>query len=214
MTNIKFDRTSKITGTSNADQLVSAGQEQGRRPAGVPGGTERSPPATTGGRRSSGIEQRMPGLRPEYPGSRSTRTTPTVNVAGDDAAANSCLNYFRKLAKLRKSNPALIYGKYVLLDKDNPDVYAYTRELNGRKILVLLNFRDRVAAVNTGLDLSKATVLLGNYATASRDGKLPACTKLSFTSFDLPGVRTKRVLACRPPAPAPVKCWQPEAQNR
>ena len=66
----------------------------------------------------------------------------------------------------------MIYGKYVLLDKDNPDVYAYTRELNGRKILVLLNFRDKAAAVNTGLDLSKATVVLGNYAAASRDGKL------------------------------------------
>ena len=65
----------------------------------------------------------------------------TVNVAGDDAAANSCLNYFRKLAQLRKSNPALIYGKYELLDKDNPDVYTYTRELNGTKMLVLLNFR-------------------------------------------------------------------------
>ena len=96
----------------------------------------------------------------------------TVNVAAEDNDASSCLNYFRTLAKLRKSNPVLIYGKYVLLDKDNPDVYAYTRELDGRKILVLLNFRDKVASVETGLDLSKGKVLLGNYPTASQNGKL------------------------------------------
>ena len=97
---------------------------------------------------------------------------PTVNVAAEDKDANSCLNYFRNLAKLRKSNPVLIYGKYVLLDKDNPDVYAYTRELDGRKVLVLLNFKDRVTSADTGLDLSKGKVIFGNYPTASRNGKL------------------------------------------
>ena len=71
----------------------------------------------------------------------------------------------------------MIYGKYVLLDKDNPDVYAYTRELDGRKILVLLNFRDKAASVNTGLDLSKAKVLLGNYPTA-RETESCSLTKL------------------------------------
>ena len=33
---------------------------------------------------------------------------------------------FPKMVKLRKENPVLVYGKYTLLDKDNPDVYAYT----------------------------------------------------------------------------------------
>jgi len=96
----------------------------------------------------------------------------TVNVAAEDNNANSCLNYFRQIVKLRKDNPVLIYGKYVLLDQDNPDVYAYTRELDGRRILVLLNFRDKAASVKTGLDLSKARVLLGNYPIASQDGQL------------------------------------------
>lgn len=96
----------------------------------------------------------------------------TVNVAAEDNNANSCLNYFRKIVKLRKDNPVLIYGKYTLLDGDNPDVYAYTRELDGRKILVLLNFKDKAASVKTGLDMSKAKVLLGNYPTASPNGQL------------------------------------------
>jgi oligo-1,6-glucosidase len=74
--------------------------------------------------------------------------------------------------KLRKGNPVLIYGKYTLLDKDNPDVYAYTRELEGKKMLVLLNFKDKAASAKTGLDLSKAKGVLGNYPAASQSSEL------------------------------------------
>jgi len=91
----------------------------------------------------------------------------TVNVAAQEKDENSVLNYFRKTAKFRKENPVLIYGTYTLLDKENPNVYAFTRELNGQKILVLLNFKAQEASVNTGFDLSKAKVLLGNYAVPS-----------------------------------------------
>ncbi len=38
--------------------------------------------------------------------------------------------------------------------------------------LGLLNFRDKAASANTGLDLSKGKVLLGNYPTVSQDGRL------------------------------------------
>lgn len=97
----------------------------------------------------------------------------TINVVEEEKDANSCLNYFRKLVKLRKANPVLTYGKYTLLDKDNPDVYAYTRELDGKKILVVLNFKDKVSFARTGLALSEAKPLLGNYSTPpSPDGHL------------------------------------------
>lgn len=63
-----------------------------------------------------------------------------VNVAYQDKDPNSCLNYFRKMVELRKSNPTLIYGKYNLIDKDNKNIYAYTRVDENNKILVLMNF--------------------------------------------------------------------------
>ena len=97
----------------------------------------------------------------------------SVNVAEAEKDPNSTLHYFRNIVQLRKKTPALVYGKYTLLDRNNPDVYAYTRELNGQKILVLLNFRDRPATAHLeGIDLSKAILLLGNYpgeATRSLD---------------------------------------------
>ena len=95
-----------------------------------------------------------------------------INAETEDKNANSPLNYFRKLTKLRKENLVLVYGKYTLLDEANESVYAYTRELNGKKMLVLLNFTDKEASANTGVDISKAKVVLGNYETASTDGKL------------------------------------------
>ncbi len=65
----------------------------------------------------------------------------TVNDPSEENDSSSVLNYFRKVVQLRKENPALIYGKYTLLDKENPDVYAYSRELNGKKFLILLSFK-------------------------------------------------------------------------
>ncbi|MGG9963223.1 glycoside hydrolase family 13 protein [Ferruginibacter sp. SUN106] len=96
----------------------------------------------------------------------------TINAATEEKDENSCLNYFRKLTKLRKDNLVLVYGKYTLLDKNNPDVYAYTREQDGKKLLIVLNFRSTVSAVNTGIDVSKARVLLSNYPAPNDNVKL------------------------------------------
>ncbi len=90
-----------------------------------------------------------------------------INAAAQENDVNSCLNYFRKMVKLRKDNPVLVYGKYTLLDKENPAVYAYTRELDGKKFLVLLNFTAKEATVKTGIDISKGKVLINNYAATS-----------------------------------------------
>jgi oligo-1,6-glucosidase len=89
-----------------------------------------------------------------------------INAAAEEKGPNSCLNYFRKLTKLRRENLVLVYGKYTLLDKNNPDVYAYTRELNGKKMLVLLNFTSKTARVNTSFNHAGAKLLLDSYGDA------------------------------------------------
>jgi len=96
----------------------------------------------------------------------------TINVAVENADPNSCLNYFKSLVKLRKDNAsALVYGKYTLLDKKNPKVYAYIREDGKEKILVLLNFSSSDAQVNINLDISNATLLLSNYKELPQTNK-------------------------------------------
>jgi oligo-1,6-glucosidase len=90
----------------------------------------------------------------------------SVNAAAQESDPNSVLNYFRRAVQLRKDNLVLVYGRYTLLDKDNPDVYAYTREGYGKKMLILLNFRDHPATITTGIDLTHAKLLLNNYPGA------------------------------------------------
>jgi oligo-1,6-glucosidase len=88
----------------------------------------------------------------------------TINAESQEKDPNSTLNYFRKLTQLRKSNPVLIYGKYTLLDKENPKVFAYTRELEGKKMLVLLNFSADNENVNTGINFNKSKIISSNYS--------------------------------------------------
>ena len=87
----------------------------------------------------------------------------TINAEQQEKDDNSCLNYFKKLIKLRKQTSTLIYGKYTLLDKNNMKVYAYTRELNDHKILVLLNFSKNDAQANVDLKVANAKRLICNY---------------------------------------------------
>jgi oligo-1,6-glucosidase len=92
----------------------------------------------------------------------------SLNVSAQDKDTNSVLNYFRKIIKLRKSEPVLVYGKYTLLDPQNPDLYAYTREYEGKKLLVVLNFTDKeIQLALNGIDLAKTQLLLGNYPEVS-----------------------------------------------
>ena len=89
----------------------------------------------------------------------------TLNAQAHDKDPNSVLNYFRKMVKLRKDNDVLVYGKYTLVDAENPNIYAYTRELDGKKMLIVLNFSKQKAILKTGIDLKNAKVLINNYTT-------------------------------------------------
>ena len=87
----------------------------------------------------------------------------TVNASVQEKDPNSTLNYFRKVTTLRKKYKTLVYGKYTLLDKPNDKVYAYIRESDGKKLLVVLNFSATNAQANLKMNLSRSKILLSNY---------------------------------------------------
>jgi oligo-1,6-glucosidase len=88
----------------------------------------------------------------------------TVNAAIQEKDANSPLNYFKKIVAVRKTNPVLVYGKYTLLDKENPHVYAYTRVYEGKKMLILLNFSTKEAKTKTGINAKNLKLISTNYS--------------------------------------------------
>ncbi|NNK11712.1 MAG: alpha-glucosidase [Flavobacteriaceae bacterium] len=87
----------------------------------------------------------------------------TVNVVVQEHDANSVLNYFKKAVKLRKDNPLLVYGAYTLLLPEHEKIYAYTREWEGKKMLVLLNFSSEMVPLPVPVNEELEEVLLNNY---------------------------------------------------
>jgi oligo-1,6-glucosidase len=94
----------------------------------------------------------------------------SINVKKQQEDANSSLNYFRALTKLRMENPALIYGDYALIAPDHPTVYAYTRSLGDEKWLILLNFSENESSLNIELETPDEP-LLNNYTSLGKSGK-------------------------------------------
>jgi oligo-1,6-glucosidase len=90
-----------------------------------------------------------------------------LNAAAQEKDPNSTLNYFRKMVRLRKALPELVYGKYELLDKDNDKVYAYTRTLDKKKVLVLLNFSTSRSKFEIPKQTGSLNVLMNNVASLS-----------------------------------------------
>ena len=91
----------------------------------------------------------------------------SINVEAEEKDSNSVLNYFKRIVKLRKSDLAFVYGRYDLIDKANPDVYAYTRTLNHDKYLVLLNFHQHISTTNIGFNVKGSKQMINNYSDGS-----------------------------------------------
>lgn len=92
-----------------------------------------------------------------------------VNVEQQLKDPFSVLQHFKTLTALRKNNPALIHGQYKILASDHSQVYAYTREYQGKKFLVLLNFSDRTANITLPEIKKIQQTLINNYPTLTQN---------------------------------------------
>ena len=81
---------------------------------------------------------------------------------------NSIFNHYKKLIDIRKNNDTIIYGDYKLLCEDDENIFAYVRELNGDKILVVCNFYDKDVEFKFDGDFNYSKLLLSNYNDSSK----------------------------------------------
>ncbi|MEB6538291.1 alpha-glucosidase [Serratia plymuthica] len=87
-----------------------------------------------------------------------------INVARQSGEPDSVLNFYRALIRLRKQTPALLYGRYRLLLAEHRHIYAYTRTLDDRQLLVLCNLSGEPQQVDPqSLALDSWQLRLGNY---------------------------------------------------
>jgi oligo-1,6-glucosidase len=94
----------------------------------------------------------------------------TLNVEEQEICSGSVLNYFRKVIQLRKKYLTLVYGKFEIVDENNKQIFAYTRQLDNERLLVVLNFSDSEGKLELDIDLTNAEILIGNYERPSVDG--------------------------------------------
>ena len=81
---------------------------------------------------------------------------------------NSIFHHYRKLIDIRKNNDTIIYGDYNLLCPEDKNIFAYTRELNGDKLLVVCNFYDDEVTFSFEDDFNHVDILLSNYKDSSK----------------------------------------------
>lgn len=88
----------------------------------------------------------------------------TINAKEALENRDSIFYHYKKLIDIRKNNEIIIYGDYELLNPEDENVFAYTRELNGEKILVVCNFKENSAEFRLKEGLEKEPeILLSNY---------------------------------------------------
>lgn len=67
---------------------------------------------------------------------------PTINVETAEKEANSILHYYRKMIAFRKANTTLVYGDFVDLLPEHPQLYCYWRWDKEANFLLVHNFSD------------------------------------------------------------------------
>ena len=85
------------------------------------------------------------------------------NVADELKDPDSILNWYKGLLALRHTNPALLEGRYVALDENNPNVLSYLRKSNGGAAIIVINLSAAPQKVN--FDLSPQGLRAGSAKT-------------------------------------------------
>ena len=94
-----------------------------------------------------------------------------INVADQLKREDSVFHYYKKLIRLRKENEIIVYGKYEILLPEDDNIFAYTRSLDGKKLLTVCNF----SKTEQKFDFSgyeKAKVLISNYERDIRENSI------------------------------------------
>ncbi len=94
----------------------------------------------------------------------------TINAAAELKDENSVFHYYKKLINLRRDSKwsdIIVYGHYELLDKNNEQVFSYTRTLNDKKLLVVCNLTDKTVNYIVGDNgLFAKECVISNYEKA------------------------------------------------
>lgn len=95
-----------------------------------------------------------------------------INAESQISDPTSVYNYWRSVLSLRKKYlDVFVYGDFLLVDRDNENLFAYTRQFEDQKALVVCNFTDRTVewdSVESLIGGEVKEVLLNNYGMGEK----------------------------------------------
>lgn len=89
-----------------------------------------------------------------------------INAKVETANMDSVFHYYKKLIKLRKENPIIVYGKYEALMEDSEELFVYTRTLDSEKLLVVCSFCDHETNFTIPAEFVGTVCLISNVQNA------------------------------------------------
>ncbi|MCG1020434.1 glycoside hydrolase family 13 protein [Sutcliffiella horikoshii] len=89
----------------------------------------------------------------------------SINAEAEMANEASIFHYYKQLIQLRRQNDLIVYGSYQLILEEEPEIFAYVRTYQGKKLLVICNFYKGEPTFKLPRDINFMTkqLLLSNY---------------------------------------------------
>ena len=89
-----------------------------------------------------------------------------INAASQVKDPDSIFSYYKKLVQLRKDHEVFVDGRFTMLLAEDENIFAYTRENEDSKLLVVCNFFDKTLPMPLKGEAEGMELLLGNYGEA------------------------------------------------
>ena len=95
-----------------------------------------------------------------------------INVQNQIKDENSIYNHYKKLISLKKSSKTLIHGEFKLVLEDDKHIFAYLRELDNERYLILSNLSENEKKLNLSeFNIKNEDIVLSNYKIIEKDLK-------------------------------------------
>ena len=87
-----------------------------------------------------------------------------INVEDQIKDKNSIYNHYKKLISLKKNNKTLTHGKFKLVLEEDRHIFAYLRELDGERYLILSNLSENEKTLDLSeFNIKNEDIIISNY---------------------------------------------------
>ena len=95
-----------------------------------------------------------------------------INAKKEMSDLDSVFHYYQKLIALRKKYALIVYGKYEMLFEDDENLFVYTREMKGEKLLTVCNFTEKEQEFDLPNEFQNAICVIANLPNVYEQRKI------------------------------------------